>query len=114
MLSLPKQTTRRTRKKLPQTRTEFAVIAHRYILDTNIFLNDPKSMYAFPGDIVKIPLEVIEEIDDQKRRVDDVGRNARQTSRILASRKRIPKTNVSSSQKTSTCASRPTPSALKP
>ncbi len=54
-----------------------------YILDTNIFLNDPKSIYAFPGEVVKIPLEVIEEIDDQKRRVDDVGRNARQTSRML-------------------------------
>ena len=54
-----------------------------YILDTNIFLNDPKSLNAFPGEIIKIPLEVIEEIDDQKRRVDDVGRNARQTSRIL-------------------------------
>lgn len=54
-----------------------------YILDTNIFLNDPKSLNAFPGEVIKIPLEVIEEIDDQKRRVDDVGRAARQTSRML-------------------------------
>jgi len=53
------------------------------IPDTNIFLNDPNSLFAFPNDLIKIPLEVIEEIDDQKRRVDDVGRNARQTSRML-------------------------------
>jgi PhoH-like ATPase len=53
------------------------------IPDTNIFLNDPNCIYLFPGDIIKIPLEVIEEIDDQKRRPDDVGRNARQTSRML-------------------------------
>ncbi|HPN95767.1 MAG: PhoH-like protein [bacterium ADurb.Bin236] len=53
------------------------------IPDTNIFINDPNSIYAFPNEIIKIPLEVIEEVDDQKRRSDDVGRNARQTSRIL-------------------------------
>jgi PhoH-like ATPase len=54
-----------------------------YIPDTNIFLHDSNSIYAFPNELIKIPLEVIEEIDDQKRRVDDVGRNARLTSRML-------------------------------
>lgn len=53
------------------------------ITDTNIFINDPNCINAFPGDLIKIPLEVVEEIDDLKRRMDDVGRNARQTSRIL-------------------------------
>ncbi|MFH1538761.1 MAG: PhoH family protein [bacterium] len=53
------------------------------IPDTNIFLHDADCIKAFPGEIIKIPLEVIEEIDDQKRRLDDVGRNARMTSRML-------------------------------
>lgn len=53
------------------------------IPDTNVFLHDAAAINAFPGDLMKIPLEVIEEIDDQKRRLDDVGRNARQTSRML-------------------------------
>lgn len=53
------------------------------IPDTNIFLNDYRAIFAFPGQIVTIPLEVIEEIDDQKRRVDEVGRNARMTSHVL-------------------------------
>lgn len=58
---------------------------HRLIVvpDTNIFLHDAHTMFAFPGEILMIPLEVIEEIDDQKRRADEVGRHARLTSRIL-------------------------------
>jgi PhoH-like ATPase len=51
--------------------------------DTNIFLHDSDSIFAFPGQILMIPLEVIEEIDDQKRRGDEVGRHARRTSRLL-------------------------------
>lgn len=51
--------------------------------DTNIFLHDFRAIYAFPCEIMRIPLDVIEEIDDQKRRSDEVGRNARMTSRLL-------------------------------
>jgi len=53
------------------------------IPDTNVFLHDSDALYAFPGDRIMVALEVIEEIDDQKRRMDDVGRNARLTSRTL-------------------------------
>ncbi len=53
------------------------------IPDTNIFLHDANCLNAYPGGIVMIPLEVIEEIDDHKRRMDDVGSNARRTSRLL-------------------------------
>ena len=58
---------------------------HRKIMvpDTNVFLHDSDSIFAFPKQILIIPLEVIEEIDDQKRRSDEVGRHARRTSRIL-------------------------------
>jgi len=54
-----------------------------FIPDTNVFLHDADALFAFKDNMVKIPLEVIEEIDDHKRRMDDVGRNARQTSRLL-------------------------------
>lgn len=54
-----------------------------YVLDTNVLLHDPNSLYVFQENKVIIPLAVIEEIDDQKRRVDEVGRNARQVSRQL-------------------------------
>ena len=51
--------------------------------DTNIFLHDANSINAFPGQRLMIPIEVIEEVDDHKRRADEVGRHARLISRIL-------------------------------
>jgi PhoH-like ATPase len=54
-----------------------------YILDTNILLHNPQSIFSFDDNDVVIPLAVIEEIDRQKRRQDDVGKNAREVSRAL-------------------------------
>ena len=54
-----------------------------YVLDTNILLHTPESIFVFDDNDVVIPLAVIEEIDDQKRRQDEIGRNARQVSRLL-------------------------------
>lgn len=54
-----------------------------YVLDTNVLLHDPNSLNAFQENEVIIPLAVIEEIDNQKRRQDEIGRNARQVSRTL-------------------------------
>lgn len=54
-----------------------------YVLDTNVLLHDPKSLFAFQENAVVIPLAVVEEIDNQKKRQDEIGRNARSVSRIL-------------------------------
>ncbi len=54
-----------------------------YVLDTNVLLHDPKSLYHFEENDVFIPIWVIEEIDRFKREVTDLGRNARQVSREL-------------------------------
>jgi PhoH-like ATPase len=54
-----------------------------YILDTNILLHDPKSIYSFVGNKVVVPLIVIEELDDKKTRQDMVGKNARVFANIL-------------------------------
>ncbi len=56
---------------------------NQYILDTNVLLHNPKSLFAFKDNHVVIPLAVIEEIDNQKKRQDELGRNARLVSRIL-------------------------------
>jgi len=58
-------------------------MAKTYILDTNVLLHDPKSIFAFQDNEVVIPLAVVEEIDTQKKRQDEIGRNARSVSRIL-------------------------------
>lgn len=55
----------------------------RYILDTNVLLHDPNALYQFQDNDVVIPLEVIEEIDRFKRDLSELGRNARQVSRML-------------------------------
>ncbi len=54
-----------------------------YILDTNILLHNPQAIHAFEDNDVVIPLAVIEEIDHQKRRQDEIGKNAREVSRSL-------------------------------
>lgn len=54
-----------------------------YILDTNVLLQDPRSIFAFQENDVIIPAVVLEELDSKKRFVDEVGRNAREISRLL-------------------------------
>lgn len=54
-----------------------------YILDTNVLLQDPRSIFAFQDNEVIIPSVVLEELDSKKRFIDEVGRNARQVSRYL-------------------------------
>ena len=54
-----------------------------YILDTNILLHNPESIFSFEDNDVVIPSAVIEEIDDQKKRQDEIGRNARVVARKL-------------------------------
>lgn len=53
------------------------------VLDTCVLLADPHALYAFAGQHVVLPLTVIEELDGQKTRLDDVGRAARTTARLL-------------------------------
>src|SRR6056297_2116879 len=54
-----------------------------FVLDTNVFLNDPNAFFGFEDNDVVIPSVVIEEIDGKKRLQDDVGRNARAFARAL-------------------------------
>ncbi|WP_248926627.1 PhoH family protein [Paenibacillus hamazuiensis] len=56
-----------------------------YVLDTNVLLQDPNSIFAFEDNEVIIPAIVLEEIDSKKRNADELGRNARQISRTLDS-----------------------------
>ena len=53
------------------------------ILDSNVLLHDPQSIYAFEGAHLVIPITVIAEIDKFKKGVGEVSRNAREASRII-------------------------------
>jgi PhoH-like ATPase len=54
-----------------------------YILDTNVLLSDPTALFSFQEHDLVIPMIVLEELDRHKDRQDEVGRNARETSRKL-------------------------------
>ena len=54
-----------------------------YILDTNVLIHDPESMFRFQENEVVIPFETLEELDRLKKRYDHIGHNARQTVRRL-------------------------------
>ena len=54
-----------------------------YVLDTNVLLHDPNAMFSFEDNEIVIPLVVIEEVDGQKRRQDEVGRHARLVAHFL-------------------------------
>tara|TARA_R100000005_G_C4997647_1_gene204344 strand:- start:213 stop:1520 length:1308 start_codon:yes stop_codon:yes gene_type:complete len=56
-----------------------------YVLDTNVFLTDANSIFAYEGNDIVVPLKVLDEIDKHKKRQDGVGLNARATIRILDS-----------------------------
>lgn len=57
--------------------------AKNYILDTNVLLSDPSSLFAFEENNVIIPLVVLEELDRHKGRPDEIGKNARTVTRSL-------------------------------
>jgi PhoH-like ATPase len=54
-----------------------------FVLDTNVILYDPQSLFRFEDNAVVLPISVLEEIDKFKRDQNEVGRNARQFSRLL-------------------------------
>jgi PhoH-like ATPase len=54
-----------------------------FVLDTNVILHDPMSMFSFEGSRVVLPLTVIEELDTFKRNNDERGRSARLVARKL-------------------------------
>ncbi len=54
-----------------------------FILDTNVLLSNPLSIFKFDDNDVVIPISVIEEIDTFKKDQSDIGRNAREVSRVL-------------------------------
>ncbi|MHB1844477.1 MAG: PhoH family protein [Deltaproteobacteria bacterium] len=54
-----------------------------FILDTNVLLHDPRALFHFEDNDVVVPIYVIEEIDQFKRDLSELGRNARQVARYL-------------------------------
>ena len=54
-----------------------------FVLDTNVLLHDPTSVYRFEENDVYLPIMTLEELDNNKKGLSEVARNARQVTRIL-------------------------------
>jgi PhoH-like ATPase len=54
-----------------------------YVLDTNVLLHNPKSLFVFEENNVVIPFTVLEELDKFKGVNSEIGRNARECIRYL-------------------------------
>ena len=54
-----------------------------FVLDTNVLLHDPRSLFSFADNTVVVPIQVLEEIDSFKKDQSELGRNARQVVRKL-------------------------------
>ncbi|HZZ94509.1 MAG TPA: PhoH family protein [Usitatibacter sp.] len=60
-----------------------AAVTKLFVLDTNVLMHDPTSLFRFEEHDVFIPMVVLEELDDHKKGMSEVSRNARQASRFL-------------------------------
>ena len=70
-------TTTRARKSAPQGPTKL------FVLDTNVLLHDPTSLFRFEEHDIFLPMIVLEELDGHKKGMTEVARNGRQASRTL-------------------------------
>jgi PhoH-like ATPase len=54
-----------------------------FVIDTNVLMHDPTSLFRFDEHDLYLPIATLEELDQHKRGLSDVSRNARQASRFL-------------------------------
>lgn len=81
--------TRRQRPRQKQAAQEVATTAllpeqvKLFVLDTNVLMHDPSSLFRFEEHDVFLPIVTLEELDNNKKGMSEVARNARQVSRSL-------------------------------
>ena len=54
-----------------------------FVLDTNVLMHDPSSLFRFEEHDVYLPMVTLEELDNNKKGMTEVARNARQATRFL-------------------------------
>jgi PhoH-like ATPase len=54
-----------------------------FVLDTNVLMHDPSSLFRFEEHDLYLPIGTLEELDGHKIGLSDLARNARQASRFL-------------------------------
>ncbi|MBC3868663.1 PhoH family protein [Undibacterium oligocarboniphilum] len=80
-----------TEKKVPEHRAKSSTskaadesgTTKLFVLDTNVLMHDPTSLFRFEEHDIYLPMITLEELDDHKKGMSEVARNARQVSRSL-------------------------------
>ena len=58
-------------------------ITRMFVLDTNVLMHDPTALFRFEEHDVYLPMMTLEELDNHKKGMSEVARNARTVSRSL-------------------------------
>jgi PhoH-like ATPase len=67
----------------PGPATRLLMANKLFVLDTNVLMHDPTSLFRFEEHDIYLPILTLEELDNNKKGVTEVARNARQASRFL-------------------------------
>ena len=70
-------------KKSAKARKAADSTSKLFVLDTNVLMHDPTSVFRFEEHDVFLPMVTLEELDNNKKGMTEVARNARQASRFL-------------------------------
>ena len=54
-----------------------------FVLDTNVLMHDPNCLFRFEEHDIFLPIMTLEELDNNKKGMSEIARNARQASRML-------------------------------
>ena len=73
----------KTRKEAHSEQRSHKGVVKLFVLDTNVLMHDPTSLFRFEEHDVYLPMVTLEELDDHKKGMSEVARNARQASRFL-------------------------------
>ncbi|GIX26458.1 PhoH family protein [Pelomicrobium sp. G1] len=72
-----------TQKKPAPVVTRLCSPRKLFVLDTNVLMHDPTCLFRFEEHDIYIPMATLEELDNNKKGMSEVARNARQASRYL-------------------------------
>ncbi|TWI66311.1 PhoH-like ATPase [Pseudoduganella lurida] len=79
----PKHKMGEVNKSSTSRHADEAGVTKLFVLDTNVLMHDPTSLFRFEEHDVYLPMMTLEELDNHKKGMSEVARNARQVSRTL-------------------------------
>jgi len=70
-------------KSVTSRKADSMGITKMFVLDTNVLMHDPSCLFRFEEHDIYLPMITLEELDNHKKGMTEVARNARQVSRTL-------------------------------